>query len=310
MEVYKSLAEVAAPGDIDVTLTMGSFDGVHTGHRLILEKVGEYFEPGEQIAGLVTFDPHPLAVIAPEKAPALLTTPKEKIHILSGFNLSYVLVLKFDGKLRGMAAGDFVEKVLVEKLGVKKLIVGYDTRFGSGGKGDVKFLEKVSGGFGFDVEVVAPVKYKGKVVSSTAVRQALDEGNVSLAAAMLGRPYSAGGPVEKGMGIGAKLGVRTANLKIDPKKHLPRRGVYSVYVIVGNERLRGVANIGVKPTIKRKEPTPVFEVHLLDFDRDLYGEALEVQFVKFLRPEQKFGSAAELVRQIRKDIDIAAGTLK
>ncbi|HOO56572.1 MAG TPA: bifunctional riboflavin kinase/FAD synthetase [bacterium] len=310
MHVYHSPDEVPDPEGMNVALTMGFFDGVHIGHRKILEKLGRYYDPGVQITGLVTMDPHPASVLDPENAPKLITTLKEKIDIFSSFNLSYVLILPFSGDVSQMPAKQFLQEVLVEKLKVKKMIVGYDTRFGRNRDGDVRLLEKEGARIGFGVETVQAVKLGSSgPVSSTAIRNALMNGKPEEAASMLGSNYIIRGSVVKGFGLGSRLGIPTANVEIDPEKLVPGHGVYAAYCRIGNRKLKSAVNIGLRPTIPQKSPKPVIEAHLLDFKDDVYGKDIEVEFVNFIRPERKYSDAKALVGQMRKDIELAENKL-
>lgn len=311
MEIYHSLAEVPDPEEMNVALTMGSFDGVHLGHQKILAKVASYREPGVQIAGVVTFDPHPLEIINPDAAPRLITPLKEKLVLLDRYRFSYVLVLPFDRQVCDMSHQDFVKEILVDKLGVKKLIVGHDVTFGAGAKGDGKYLETAGKEFGFGTEITAPVKNSGKVISSTAIRKLLQEkGDARIAQAMLGRPFRITGKVVKGLGLGKRIGVPTANIKTHPKKLIPLFGVYAAYALVDGKRVKSVMNIGVRPTIPMKKPSLCIEAHLLDFDGDLYDSEITVEFTRFIRPEKKFDNVKLLVAQMKKDIAIASTVLK
>ncbi len=309
MYIYHSLDEVPDSEGMNVTLTLGVFDGVHLGHRKILDRVGTFFETGVQVTGLLTFDRHPIELLAPEKAPMLLTTMHEKIAALSEFKLTYIILLPFDGELAGMSAERFVEDILVERLHVTKMIVGYDTRFGSGGKGDAKLLVEMGQRWNFKTETVDAVKYGSGPISSTAIRTLLGKGDVQNAAQMLGRPYTIEGKVVKGLGLGRKIGIPTININTEPRKLLPHNGVYCGYCMTPSGRRKAVVNIGVKPTIPREKPTRVVEAHLIDFDGDLYGNNVVLEFSRVLRPEKKFDNVKGLVVQIRKDIELAKNLL-
>ncbi len=311
MEIYHSLEDVPTPEEMNVALTMGSFDGVHIGHQKILKKVAEYRDPGVQVAAVVTFEPHPLEIISPAAAPCLLTPLREKLLLLETYRFSYTLVLNFDKELSMMSHQDFVRDVLVGRLGVKKLIIGHDVHFGAGAGGNGKYLESAGRELGFSTEIVAPVKNSGKIISSTAIRTTLKEkGDVRIAKAMLGRPYAITGKVVKGIGLGRKLGVPTANIATYPKKLMPLYGVYAAYAEVGDRRVKAVANIGVRPTIPMKKPVLCIEAHLLDFSEDIYDEKMTIEFVRFLRPEKKFDNVKLLLAQMQKDIAIASTVLK
>jgi len=309
MQVYRLLEKVPPPGEKGAAITMGFFDGLHVGHRRILEKVCADGNEAGMTKGVVTFEPHPLTLLAPDSAPLRLSLPGEKLELLSGFDLDFVLVMEFDSELRNTEAADFVKEVLFAGLQTRKLIAGYDTRFGRGGRGDVAFLESVSDEYGFDVETVDPVMYGKRVISSTAVRSAVEAGEMDIVKGMLGRCYSVRGKVVKGLGLGRKLGVRTANLDVAPEKLLPARGVHAVYAQVEGGRHRAVANIGYRPTIPQEDPVLCFEVHMPGFDEDIYEKYVTVEFERYIRGEMKFENLDSLKARMRKDIDIAMDIL-
>ncbi|HPI75591.1 MAG TPA: bifunctional riboflavin kinase/FAD synthetase [bacterium] len=305
MHVFNSFEEVPSQQGMNVTLTLGFFDGVHLGHRRILDRVGMFYDPGVQVSGLVTFDPHPSELLAPDKVPQLLTTKEEKIEILKDFKLSYILFAPFNAELAQMPAERFVDEMLVRRLGAKQIIAGYDTRFGSGKRGDVELLKKMGAEKGFTVERIDVVRTDNKSVSSTAIRELLLKGEVTAAEGMLGRPYAMKGEVVKGIGIGKKLGFPTANLKVDPKKLVPADGVYAAMCETGGETVKAAVSIGSRPTIPLKNPDRVIEAHLIGFNGDLYGKELKVEFTRRLRPQRKYGDAKALAEQLAKDIELA-----
>ena len=307
--VYHSIDDVPDFGEMNVTLTMGFFDGVHVGHRSILEQVGAYCQTGVQAAGLVTFDRHPSELLAPEKAPKLLTTLNEKLALLREFKLSYILVIPFEKKISTMYAKQFVEEVLVDKLKVTQMIVGYDTRFGREGAGDSKLLEEMGKRWNFKTKTVEAVKFGSKPVSSTSIRALLDQGDVKTAEQMLGRPYALGGKVVKGIGIGKKIGIPTANIQADPRKLIPRDGIYAAWCVTPEGRWKAAVNIGMRPTIPLENPSRTIEAHLIDFNGDLYGSEATLEFVRFVRPERKFENMKYLVEQIHKDVGIVKNLL-
>jgi riboflavin kinase / FMN adenylyltransferase len=306
MQVYRSLEEVPRPEGTSVVLTIGFFDGVHIGHRRIINRVGEFFDPVEQITGVVSFASHPAEYFAPEKAPKLLTTRKEKIALLNNFNLSYILMLPFEPKLVNMPGRQFIEEVLVDRLGVREMVVGYDTRFGKNRDTDAQKLVAAGRLFGFKVEIVQPVRLGTRgPVSSTAIRGLLVKGDVQAAESMLGRPYSMEGKVVRGLGLGRKLGVPTANIETDPVKLIPANGVYATRCSTQQGKFKCALNIGVRPTIPQQSPKRVIEAHLIGFDGDIVGQTVTIEFARLLRPERKFSDLKALVEQMKKDIAIA-----
>jgi riboflavin kinase/FMN adenylyltransferase len=284
-------------------VTIGNFDGVHLGHRAILARVIKRAgELGAQ-AVAITFDPHPLKVLRPEMNLPLLTTPDQKLALLAASGLDAVVVLPFTHELAAMAARDFIQQYFCQGLKVREVVVGHDYRFGRGREGDIELLKEMGQVHGFTVQVVWAVEADGAVVSSSLIRALLRLGKVPEAARLLGRPYGVVGQVVRGKGRGAKLlGVPTANLRA-ANELLPACGIYAVRVRRGGRIYPGVANLGTCPTFDNQDLS--LEVHLLEFNGELYGENLEVQFVARLREERRFASIEALGAQIRADIDQA-----
>jgi len=298
MRVVRSLDDCRMTDERTV-VTIGNFDGVHLGHREIFRRVIREAQRLRALSTVVTFDPHPLKVLAPEQAPRLLNTAEEKERLIRASCIDLLVILPFDQRLAAMEPEDFVRDVLVGRLRVAKLIVGHDYAFGRGRKGDVGFLLQAGERHGFAVEQMAPIMYEGQVFSSTLVRRCLGAGDVRGVVALLGRHFNLEGRVVKGANRGRKLGFPTANLLTD-KEILPRPGVYAVKVKLDETCYDGVMNIGFNPTFGLERIS--LEVHLLDFSGDLYGRSLRVYFVDRLRDELVFSSAGELAAQIRRDI--------
>jgi riboflavin kinase/FMN adenylyltransferase len=279
-------------------LALGVFDGVHVGHRAVIARAVEAARKEGGKAFVVTFDPHPIRVIAPEKAPAsLLATLDEKAAVLKALGVDGLLVIHFDMAFAKMDAEEFVRKLLAAD--VRTVAVGEDWRFGSKRSGDVAMLRRMGGELGFQLEAVPPVMWDGERISSTRIRQAIRDGNFDSVEEMLGRPYELSGTVIEGRKLGRGLGFPTANLRLG-ERQTPRDGVWAVKV---DGVRKGVANLGTRPTVDGGER--LLEVHLLDFSGDLYGKELRVRFEKFLRPERKFGSLEELREQIGRDAEEA-----
>jgi riboflavin kinase/FMN adenylyltransferase len=291
------LEELAAQ-DGPLHLALGVFDGVHLGHRAVIARAVEAARNQGGKAFVVTFDPHPIRVIAPEKAPAsLLATLDEKASVVRALGVDGLLVIHFDMAFSKMDAEAFVRKLMAAD--VRTIAVGEDWRFGSKRSGDVAMLRRMGGELGFQLEAVPPVMWDGERISSTRIRQAIRDGNFDAVEEMLGRPYELSGTVIEGRKLGRELGFPTANLRVG-ERQTPRDGVWAVKVDgVG----RGVANLGTRPTVDGGER--LLEVHLLGFSGDLYGKELRVSFRKFLRPERKFGSVEELREQIGRDAEEA-----
>ncbi|TYO99935.1 FMN adenylyltransferase /riboflavin kinase [Geothermobacter ehrlichii] len=301
MRVVRSIDDCRMMDERTV-VTIGNFDGVHLGHREIFRRVIREAKRLRALSTVVTFDPHPLKVLAPEQAPRLLNTREEKERLIRASCIDLLAILPFDRHLAAMEPEDFVRDVLVERLRVAKLIVGHDYAFGRGRKGDVNFLLQAGGRHGFEVEQMEPIMYEGQVFSSTLIRRCLGAGDVRGVVALLGRHFNLEGRVIRGANRGRKLGFPTANL-LTEKEILPRPGVYAVKVKLDDTCYDGVMNIGFNPTFGLERIS--LEVHLLDFEGDLYGRLLRVYFVDRLRDELVFSSAEELAARIRRDISEA-----
>jgi len=298
------LRSVPAAAETSVALTIGNFDGVHRGHRAMLARLRETAAEKSLPPCAMTFEPHPREFFAPDQAPARLTSLREKLEWLAAEGLARTYVCRFDYRFAQIAAEDFVESILVRGLGVRHVLVGDDFRFGARRAGDIALLKVHAVRLGYSVEAMASVTLDGERVSSTAVRVALASGDLSRAAHLLGRPYSISGRVVRGDGLGRKLGFPTANVRI---KHNPPplSGIFAVEVSgAADTALRGVASLGVRPTVKQSAE-PVLEVYLLDFSSDLYGRHVRVDFLRKFRDEEKFADLAALTRQIAWDVDDA-----
>lgn len=288
-------------------VTIGNFDGVHLGHRAILDRVRQRAQELGGQAVAVTFNPHPVKVLRPEVNLPLLTTQEQKLKLLADAGLDAVVVLPFSLEFAALPAQDFVRQYFCERLRAREVVVGHDYCFGRGREGNIDLLREMGAVHGFTVQVVWAVEVQGAVVSSSLIRAMLRLGKVTEAARLLGRPYGVTGRVVQGKGRGAKLlGVPTANL-LTPNELLPACGIYAVWVRRGDAILPGVANIGTCPTFDNSELS--LEVHLLEFSGDLYDEALEIQFVTRLREEQRFPSLEALAAQIHADIVAARQAL-
>ncbi|NPA48390.1 MAG: bifunctional riboflavin kinase/FAD synthetase [Thermodesulfobacteria bacterium] len=280
--------------------TIGNFDGVHLGHQALFKETVKRARAKNGTAVAITFHPHPLQVLRPEIPLKLICTLEQKIKLIEEAGLDYLLLLEFTRELASLEAEDFVEEILVRGLGIKELIVGYDYRFGRKRRGDTELLRLLGERFGFKVTVIPPQKVDGLTVSSTLIRELIAEGDVALAAKLLGRYYKLCGKVIPGHGRGKRLlGFPTANLKLSREKLLPKTGVYAVFVHLNGKKLPGVMNLGFNPTFGDGYLSA--EVHIFDFEGDLYGKVICLSFVARLRDEKKFSSAEELARQIAED---------
>lgn len=300
MKVFKDfedLGEIPFP-----VLTIGTFDGVHLGHQAILQRLNAAAEKigGESV--LFTFYPHPRMVLYPEShGLKLIQTQEEKLNKLERIGLKNVIVYPFTKDFSRLTATEFVRDYLVNKLKVKKLIIGYDHQFGKNREGGIDFLRSVCDTYGFEVVEISAQEIDDVNVSSTKIRNAILEGDVKTAKLYLGEPFEINGTVVQGKGIGRELGFPTANIDIHSDiKILPKQGVYCVNVEVDNKSYMGMLNLGVNPTIDDKGIATI-EVNLLDFESDLYGKSIRVQFLERIRDELKFNNLEELKNQIKLD---------
>ena len=282
-------------------VTVGTFDGVHLGHWAVLQEIVARARSREGRSILVTFEPHPLKLVRPSEAPPLLTTREEKREILAESGLEYVVFLAFTTALRDLPPDRFVREILLARLGMDELVIGYDHGFGRGRSGSVDTLRAIAREEGFRVDVVEPVEVGGARPSSSRIRRALQAGDLAGARQALGRAYGLRGRVVRGEGKGRQLGFPTANLDLeDADKLVPAPGIYAVHVHHDGGSFMGALHIGPRPTFPGFPPT--VEVFLLDFEGDLYGSVLRLEFVERLRAVEPFESVEGLVRQMTKDV--------
>lgn len=281
--------------------TIGSFDGVHLGHCEIIAQLREQADLCKLPAVAIFFEPQPSEFFSGELSPPRLMRLHEKVEALFNEGVDTVCCLAFNRKLRALSAEAFIRRVLVDGLGVKSLVVGDDFRFGLDRSGDYSLLQKVGKRAGFKVLANRTVTHRGERVSSTRIRQALQSGEFGLAETLLGRPFTVRGKVARGQRLGTRLGVPTANLVLH-RYAVPISGVYVVEVTLpGGTRAQGVANMGVRPTVENRAK-PILEVHLLDFNQDIYGQRITVRPIKKIRDEKKFASLEQLVGAMQQDI--------
>ncbi|HXM38228.1 MAG TPA: bifunctional riboflavin kinase/FAD synthetase [Gemmatimonadales bacterium] len=294
----------------DAVVTVGTFDGVHRGHQAVLAEVVKRARARKLASVLVTFDPHPLEVVNPAAAPKLLTLPGEKQELVAATALERMVLLPFTREIAELDAAAFVRR-LRDEHGMQELVCGYDHGFGRGRGGDVALVRQLGAAQGFGVAVVDAVRDDGQPISSTLIRTAVAHGDLEAAARWLGRPYGILGRVVPGAGRGRSIGVPTLNLASpDPRKLLPPDGVYAVRVRVGagrGEWFGGMMNQGGRPTFGESGRT--LEVHLFDFDGELYGETVGVEWVRRLRDVQAFPSREALVAQLQRDRQAAQASL-
>ena len=294
-------------GESGTVVTVGTFDGVHLGHRRVLEEIATRARQSGSRSVLVTFEPHPLQVVNPQECPPLLTLPDERREIVAQSDLDIMAVLRFTHELSQYSPDQFV-RLLRERFGMRELVIGYDHGFGRGRTGDVEVLRSLGQKLDFVVDVVDAVTVEGHAVSSTAVRQAVAGGDLSLAARLLGRRYSLSAEVVRGAGRGRDIGYRTINLAApDSRKLLPPEGVYAVWAEWGNGSSGGMMHQGPRPTFGEKERS--LEIHLLDATADLYGAPVKVSWVARLRDVMRFASPPALKAQLDKDFRAARAAL-
>jgi riboflavin kinase/FMN adenylyltransferase len=283
-------------------VTVGNFDGLHRGHRKIVDQVLSRARALKGVALLITFEPHPLTLLAPERAPGMLATPEQKLDLLADVGLDVVLILPFTPALAAVTAEEFVGEYLSRGLGAREVYVGENFNFGRGRQGNADMLVGLCDSHGIRAAKVAEVCYLGSPISSSRIRRALQSGEVELARELLGRAHGISGTVVRGAGRGADLGFPTANLTLRDQL-VPQDGVYVTQVFMEGKSHPSVTNIGSRPTFAEGKFT--IETHLLDGSGDLYDRTIELHFLARLRPELKFESVEALVQQVRRDVERA-----
>jgi riboflavin kinase/FMN adenylyltransferase len=279
-------------------LTLGNFDGVHLGHQKIFQQLNKRASQTGGQSVVFTFIPHPVQVLKPQKVLPIITLFEEKVQLIAGLGIDFLVCATFDKAFANLTAAEFVEKVLCDTLGVRSVFVGYDYVFGRGREGDINYLKKIAKQRDFSVEIIDPVFLDGQIVSSSRIRQLVQEGDMPLTTRMLGRNFSVTGTVVEGKRRGKELGFPTANLKL--KNDLfPKQGVYATNIELDGKAYKGMTNIGTNPTFK--DGVLSIETYIFDFNRDCYGEELKVFFVERLRDEKAFRSPEELIAQLKDD---------
>ncbi len=296
MKIYHQLADFHPPRYSVVT--SGTFDGVHLGHQKILGRLKELAERKQGETVLLTYWPHPRLILQPkDNNLRLLTTLTEKVKLMEELGVDHLIILPFTKELSQMSSEEFIREILVEKIQTKTLVIGYDHKFGKNREGSFEYLQSHSHLFGFDMEEISRQDVDDLAVSSTKIRTALAQGDISTASKYLGRPYFLSGQVVKGQQIGRSIGFPTANIHVvDNYKLLPRDGAYAVYAEVRKIRYKAILNIGDRPTVDGKKKT--IEAHLIDFDGDVYGQELFIHFQEFLREEERFENLDALKNQL------------
>lgn len=280
-------------------VTLGNFDGVHLGHRALFRRLASKARELQCQSAVYTFNPHPLKLLLPEKAPLLLNTLVEKRRLIEASHVDLLIEASFTKELAAFSPEQFVDEVLVDKLRIRALVIGYDYAFGKNRRGDAEFLHEYCATKGITVDILKPVGADGQPYSSTRIRKMLSAGEVAEVVSLLGRHYNLEGEVVPGEQRGRKIGFPTANLVTD-KEQLPAPGVYAIKVRYNLQEYSGVVNLGKRPTFDSGKST--IEVHLLDFSGELYGQKLRIYFVERLRGEQKFSGPQELSEAITADV--------
>jgi riboflavin kinase / FMN adenylyltransferase len=304
MQILRSIPELSClPGP--VFLAIGVFDGVHRGHQAVISTSAEHAQATNGTPVVVTFDPHPMKVLRPKDAPHLLTATQHKITLIRDLGVQHLLVIRFDKAFAATAPEDFVQQLITHSRPLREICVGHEWSFGKDRRGNLALLSKLGGQFDFDVVGIPAVTLgNGELVSSTAIRHAIEVGDLAKAAEMLGREYTILGTVVRGEDLGKKIGFPTANLSAHSEQ-FPPNGVYFAQATLDGIIYPGVVNLGYRPTVSSGKSERGLEIHLLGFDRDIYGKDVEVRFVRYLRPEQKFENLDALARQIELDVQQA-----
>jgi len=304
LRVYESLTGLKDRYP-NITVALGNFDGIHLGHQRLIGEAVAIARRNNGTAAVLTFHPHPMAVLKPELAPPMLLDQEAKRRMMAELGVDILILLPFTLNFAQLSPEEFIKDVLVKQLNVKAIVVGYNYSFGHRGRGNPETIWKYAEECGYTLSVIPPVKVVSQVVSSTLIRNKLAEGDVAAAQKLLGYYPFTEGTVVLGDRRGNTLGFPTANIDCPAGMMVPARGVYSVHVDMDGETYLGVANVGTKPTFNGINQRINIEVHLLDFCGDIYGKKIKVKYVRRLRDERKFSSITDLVNQIQADVQSA-----
>jgi riboflavin kinase/FMN adenylyltransferase len=298
MEVFRDIEDFHRP-DLRTVVTMGNFDGIHLGHQTLVSNAVTEARQRRTQSMVFTFEPHPLKLLAPERAPQMIVNHKDKMDMLEALGVDAVIVQTFDRRFANIEAKDFVQRYLVEHLNLSKIWLGRDLRFGRARHGDAEDLIRWGSELGFGVGIVEPILVQGKRISSSRIRQLIQQGGVDEVQAMLGRYHFISGTVVRGHGRGRKIGFPTANLAAATEL-LPQDGIYATILEFQGRRWLSVSSVGHNPTFE--EGAHTIEAYILDFAQDIYGEPVKLSFVQRIREERKFAQIEDLVTQIDQDV--------
>jgi riboflavin kinase/FMN adenylyltransferase len=299
METLRSISELSKLRG-PLFLAIGVFDGVHRGHQAVISTSAEHARAANGTPVVVTFDPHPEKVLRPERAPHLLTATAHKIALIRDLGVEHLLIINFDKSFAATEPEVFVQELVKHSKPLREICVGHEWAFGKNRRGNLELLKKLGEQFNFNVVGIPPVRVNGELISSTTIRRAIEAGDLQKAAAMLDREYTILGTVVRGDNLGKKIGFPTANLSAHSEQ-FPPNGVYVAEAKLDGIVYPGVVNLGNRPTVS-SDKQRVLEIHLLNFERDIYGNELELHFLRYLRPEKKFDSIEALTRQIEADV--------
>jgi riboflavin kinase/FMN adenylyltransferase len=300
MEILRSISDLSQLRG-PLFLAIGVFDGVHLGHQAVISTSAEHARAANGTPVVVTFDPHPEKVLRSEGAPHLLTATSHKIALIRDLGVGHLLIITFDRQFAATEPEDFVQQLVKHSKPLREICVGHEWCFGKNRRGNLELLNQFGVRFDFGVVGIPPVTVNGELVSSTTIRQAVEAGDLPKAARMLGREYTILGTVVSGDNRGKKIGFPTANLSAH-NEQFPPNGVYFAQAKLEEVNYPGVVNLGYRPTVGACKSERTLEIHLFDFERDIYGKDLEVRFIRYLRPEKKFESVEALARQIDLDV--------
>ncbi|MBW7674586.1 bifunctional riboflavin kinase/FAD synthetase [Chryseobacterium chendengshani] len=297
MNIFKNFKEYQSKKPL--ALSLGMFDGVHLGHKYIIDELKKVGSENDLETAILTFWPHPRFVFNPDEDLKLLNTIEEKKFLMEKYDIHNLFVKEFDDEFRNLTGEEFVRQILIDQLNVKYLIIGYDHSFGKNKSGDFELLQKLSTELDFEVEQMEAINIHENNISSTKIRNALLEGNIKTANEMLGYSYSISGTVVHGKKLGRTIGYPTANIETETIKLLPKKGAYIVEVVVKGQKYKGMLSIGTNPTVNGEKLT--VEVYILDFEGDIYNESITVKFRDFLHEEIKFEGLDKLIERLDED---------